>query len=150
MKQIIVYSWFKAVATCGLHFNKNYHYVLPWYLQMVQLHSRTQVVDLQAEEIKYTPKDGDTITRTLTINNTDAQTTTTTATETIQIPSGTRRTETLELQASDRIVNENNKIKFRVTSASQRMCIMSVPSVVSVYSAEDGRMKRLHKFTIYR
>ena len=120
---------------------------------MVQLHSRIQVVDLQAEEIKYTPKDGDTITRTVTpTNNSDAQTTptTTTATETIQIKSGTRRTETLELRASDRIVNENKKIKLRVTSASQRMCIMSVPSLVSVYSAEDGRMKRLHKFTIYR
>ena len=128
--------------------------VSPWYLQMVQLHSRTQVVDLQVEEIKYTPKDGDTITRTLTTNNTDAQTTTTTttttATETVQIPSGTGRTETLDLQMSDRIVNENKKIKFRVTSASQRMCIMSVPSVVSVYNAEDGRMKRLHKLTTYR
>ena len=121
---------------------------------MIQLHSRIQVVDLQAEEIKYTPKDGDTITRTVTTtttNNTDAQTTlTTTSTETIQIPSGARRTETLELQASDRIVNENKKIKLRVTSASQRMCIMSVPSVVSVYSAEEARMKRLQKFTIYR
>ena len=119
-------------------------------MQMVLLHSRVQVVDLQAEEIKYTPKDGDTITRTVTTNNTDAQTTPTTATETIQNPSGTRRTEKLELQASDRIVNENKKIKLRVTSASQQICIMSIPSVVSVYSAEDGRMKRLHKFTIYR
>ena len=87
---------------------QQYHYVWACYLQMVQLHSRIQVVDLQAEEIKYTPKDGDTITRTVTTtnNNTDAQTATTSATETIQIPSGTRRTETLELQASDRIVNE--------------------------------------------
>ena len=50
--------------------------------QMVQLHSRVQVVDVQAEEIKYTPKDGETITRTVT--HTDGQTTT----ETLQIPSG--------------------------------------------------------------
>ena len=35
-------------------------------LQVLQLHSRVQVVDLQAEEILYTPREGDTIVRTVT------------------------------------------------------------------------------------
>ena len=63
---------------------------------------------------------------------------------------GTSRTETLDLLPTDRIVNENNKIRFRAMSPAQRLRIVNVPSVITVYSAEEGKMKRLQKFTIYR
>ena len=63
---------------------------------------------------------------------------------------GAPRTESLDFQPTDRIVNENNKIKFRAANPTQKLRIMNVPSVITVYSAEEGKMKRLQKFTIYR
>ncbi len=143
---------------------------------MVQLHSRVQVVDLNAEEIVYSPKDGETVTRTLNATQgerdlfyahqrndngvaikraemvsffcQDGQVSATT--ETILIPSGTNRTETLDLRVSDRIVNQDNRVRLRVTSASERLRVMSVPSVISVYSAAQGKLQRLQRFNVYR
>ena len=119
------------------------HYT-PDGLKVVQLHSRVQVVDLMLEEIKYTPKSGDTITRTA-INSLDGQPTN----ETVQITTGLGQSKPVSLEPSDRIVNENNKVKFRVTSAGRNQ-IACIPSVVTVYTAVEGKAKRFQRFMVYQ
>ena len=111
-------------------------------LKVIQLHTKVQVVDTQLEEIKYTPKAGETITRTVIGQDGQA------SNVTIEIPTGVSRSEVLEMQTSDRIVNEHNKIKFRLT-ANNPTRIMSVPSQITVYSAADAKMKKLQRFTVY-
>ena len=115
-------------------------------LKVVQLHTRVQVVDTAQEEIKYTPRSGDTITRPI-VSPVDG----TVTNETVQIPTGAGRSEVLEMQANDRIVNENNKVKFRITSAGKsHVKIMSVPSIFTVYGAGKTGMEKLQRWTVYQ
>ena len=121
--------------------------VSPDGLKTIHYHTCVQVVDTKAEEIKYSPKKGDVILRAAKqVNGVPTN-------ETIVIPGlepGANRSRVLDLIQGDRIVNENNKVKFRVNQEPNgQFKIMNVPSVITVYTSEDEKLRRLQRITVY-
>ena len=50
-------------------------------------------------------------------------------------------------QSQDHVTDD---VPTRAQNDARHVAVMSVPSVISVYSAEDGRMSKVQKITVYR
>ena len=142
-------------------------YFTPDGYRVLHLHRKAQVLDTVLHDVKYTPKPGEIIMRSNTASDGSV------VNENIPVPDiastgksnweRQMREELLKpilpegisstaiiLKQGDRIVNENNKIKFRVTNESEGQIQVSVvPSVITVYAVEDLKLKKLQRMTIY-
>lgn len=117
-------------------------------LKTLHYHSKVQVIDTNTENIVYTPRKGDVIQRTVMNNEGNSMN------ETIPIPgletAESRRIE-LPLLNGDRIIQQDgNKIKFRVVQQhTKQFKIMNVPSVFSVYSVTELKLKKIQSITVF-
>ena len=104
-------------------------------MKVVHLHSAVQVVD--GDRIVYTPKKNDVIVR--------------------HVPDGVVKLDipgladdsspaVFDLLPGDKIVSESDKIKLRVDSNHFRS--MSLPSLVTIYTSESNKLKRLQRITL--
>ena len=168
-------------------------YYTPNGFRVLHLHRKVQVIDTVNQEIKYSPKAGESILRSIT--NQDG----TINSETLPMPDLSLRSSSekqasdydhldrammyrnkhvpppsshkdslkegllkpiltrsvsknvIMLRQGDRIVNENNKIKFRVTTESEgQLQVMVVPSVLTIYTVEQMKLQKLQRVTLYQ
>ena len=121
-------------------------FITPNGLRAIHYHAKVQVIDTQMDRVEYTPKKGDVLLRVVNVSSSPS-------TETIKISGlepGNRSVE-MALQNGDRIVNEYNKVKYRVNKCDpDQYKIINVPSQLSIYTVEDMKLKRLQTLSVYQ
>lgn len=134
-------------ATQNLKHAVDKHFT-PNGIRSIQVHRKLQVVDTSNEIIKYTPRSGDYILRYHSIVKDTVATN-----EVIQIPGLNSEISSFNhftLKEGDRIMNKA-KIKLRVNKEDNgKFEIMLIPSVISIYTSEELKLRKLQTFTIYQ
>lgn len=117
-------------------------------LRTIHYHAQLQVLDTKTDQIEYTPKKTDLLLRT------NKTATGVYSTETIKLSdllSGNSRQVDFTLLQNDKIVNDNNKVKYRISNCdNEQFKIQFIPSVLTIYSVEEQRLSRKQSITVHR